>query len=131
MGWSFQTNRAGNHVATEQPDSVNGGAGGETLGKRIRTLRLRAVRQWYLGQRLASAQAGPAGQAVLKSVPKDAILCFVTQRNERIRLPYFLIIYLPQRRDRHFSFVDNDSDDGSAEYRPARPTCRCGAPRPA
>lgn len=45
----------------------------------------------------------------------DAILLFATLRNERARLPYFLRYY----RDlgvQHFVFVDNGSDDGSAEY---------------
>lgn len=46
--------------------------------------------------------------------PKD-ILLFVTLRNERVRLPFFLKYY----RDlgvNHFIIVDNGSDDGSAEY---------------
>lgn len=46
---------------------------------------------------------------------KDDILLFVTLRNERIRLPYFLKYY----RDlgvNHFFMVDNGSDDGSREY---------------
>ncbi|MEZ5674145.1 Glycosyl transferase family 2 [Thalassovita litoralis] len=43
------------------------------------------------------------------------ILLFSTQRNEKIRLPYFLKYY----RDlgvNHFLIVDNDSTDGSADY---------------
>jgi len=43
------------------------------------------------------------------------ILLFVTLRNERVRLPYFLKYY----RDigiNHFFMVDNGSDDGSREY---------------
>lgn len=43
------------------------------------------------------------------------VLAFVTLRNERIRLPYFLRYY----RDMgicHFLFADNDSDDGTREY---------------
>lgn len=46
--------------------------------------------------------------------PHD-ILLFVTLRNERVRLPYFLKYY----RDlgiNHFIVVDNSSDDGSFEY---------------
>ena len=53
--------------------------------------------------------------------PKD-LLCFVTLRNEKIRLPYFLQYY----RDRgvaHFIFVDNDSTDGTREYLAAQPDC--------
>lgn len=45
----------------------------------------------------------------------DDLLLFCTQRNEGIRLPYFLDYY----RDMgigHFFFVDNDSTDGSLDY---------------
>lgn len=53
--------------------------------------------------------------------PRD-VLCFVTLRNERIRLPYFLRYY----RDRgvsHFIFVDNDSTDGTREFLAAQADC--------
>jgi hypothetical protein len=53
--------------------------------------------------------------------PAD-VLCFVTLRNERPRLPYFLAYY----RDRgvsHFVIVDNDSTDGSRDYLAAQPDC--------
>ena len=53
--------------------------------------------------------------------PND-VLCFVTLRNERIRLPYFLQYY----RDRgvaHFVFVDNESTDGTREYLSAQKDC--------
>ncbi|MFT5869335.1 MAG: hypothetical protein ACI8TF_001447 [Paracoccaceae bacterium] len=43
------------------------------------------------------------------------VLCFVTLRNERVRLKYFLEYYR-QRGIRHFFFVDNDSDDGTREF---------------
>ncbi len=46
--------------------------------------------------------------------PHD-ILLFCTQRNEKIRLPYFLDYYRKMGVG-HFFFVDNDSDDGSADY---------------
>lgn len=48
-------------------------------------------------------------------IAQNDILLFVTLRNERIRLPYFLKYY----RDlgiQHFIVVNNDSDDGSLEY---------------
>lgn len=45
----------------------------------------------------------------------DDILLFCTQRNEKIRLSYFLEYYRKQGVN-HFFFVDNDSDDGALEY---------------
>lgn len=46
---------------------------------------------------------------------KNANLCFVTLRNERVRLPFFLNYYRDMGID-HFLIVDNGSDDGSREY---------------
>ena len=53
--------------------------------------------------------------------PSD-VLCFVTLRNEKVRLKYFLQYY----RDRgvaHFIFVDNQSDDGTREMLAQQPDC--------
>lgn len=55
-----------------------------------------------------------------EQIEPDDILLFSTIRNEEIRLPYFLKYY----RDlgvRHFLFVDNNSDDGCAEYLASQP----------
>ncbi|WP_090028874.1 glycosyltransferase family 2 protein [Lutimaribacter saemankumensis] len=43
------------------------------------------------------------------------ILLFSTQRNEKIRLPYFLNYYREMGIN-HFLIVDNDSNDGSVDY---------------
>ena len=48
-------------------------------------------------------------------IRRDDILLFSTQRNERIRLPYFLRYYREMGVN-HFLIVDNDSTDGSLEY---------------
>lgn len=48
-------------------------------------------------------------------IKPDDILLFCTQRNEKIRLPYFLDYYRKMGVG-HFFFVDNDSEDGSADY---------------
>lgn len=48
-------------------------------------------------------------------IKSDDILLFCTIRNEDIRLPYFLRYYRDLGVD-HFIFVDNDSNDGGAEY---------------
>ncbi len=49
------------------------------------------------------------------TIRPDDILLFSTQRNEKIRLPYFLDYYREQGVN-HFLIVDNDSTDGSADY---------------
>jgi hypothetical protein len=49
------------------------------------------------------------------NIRHDDILLFCTQRNERIRLPYFLDYYRAQGVN-HFFLVDNDSNDGSLDY---------------
>ncbi|CUH84316.1 hypothetical protein TM5383_01524 [Thalassovita mediterranea] len=50
-----------------------------------------------------------------KAIKPGDILLFCTQRNEAIRLPYFLQYYRDMGVN-HFLFVDNDSDDGSVSY---------------
>lgn len=55
-----------------------------------------------------------------KNIARDDLLLFSTQRNEYVRLPYFLSYY----RDKginHFLIVDNDSNDGSLEYLAEQP----------
>lgn len=49
------------------------------------------------------------------SIRPDDVLCFVTLRNERIRLPYFFEHYR-KIGIRHFVVVDNASTDGSLDY---------------
>ena len=50
----------------------------------------------------------------------DAILGFATVRNEALRLPHFLDHHRALGVD-HFLVVDNDSDDGSADWLAAQP----------
>ena len=49
------------------------------------------------------------------SIRPHDILLVCCLRNERIRLPYFLEYYRKQGIS-HFLFIDNGSDDGSADY---------------
>lgn len=49
------------------------------------------------------------------AIEKRDILVFSTFRNEAPRLPYFLKYYRDLGVD-HFLMVDNDSDDGGAEF---------------
>jgi hypothetical protein len=55
-----------------------------------------------------------------EQIRPDDILLFSTIRNEDIRLPYFLKYYR-ELGVRHFLLVDNDSDDGSAEFLARQP----------
>ena len=57
-----------------------------------------------------------------EQIKSGDVLVFVTQRNERIRLPYFLRYYR-NMGVAHFLFVDNDSDDGSREYLAEQADC--------
>ena len=69
-------------------------------------LRIRALRKRQELRRVADRTA---------QINPGEILLFSTQRNEKIRLPYFLDSY----RDMgvtHFLIVDNDSTDGTADY---------------
>ena len=55
-------------------------------------------------------------------IKPDDLLLFCTQRNENVRLPFFLDYYRSMGIG-HFFFVDNDSDDGAAEYLANQPDC--------
>lgn len=77
--------------------------------------RRRIERQWLVGRAVNRRRALKPLADRTESIAPGDILAFVTQRNERVRLPYFLQYY----RDlgvQHFLFVDNASDDGSADY---------------
>ena len=55
-----------------------------------------------------------------RDIGRHDLLCMVTLRNERIRLPYFLEYYRAQGIN-HFLIVDNGSDDGSRAYLAEQP----------
>ncbi|MEM9636809.1 MAG: glycosyltransferase family 2 protein [Pseudomonadota bacterium] len=69
-------------------------------------LRVRARRKSLELRRIADRSA---------QVREDDILLFSTQRNEKVRLPYFLEYYRDMGVS-HFFIVDNDSTDGSVDY---------------
>lgn len=68
--------------------------------------RIRAIRKRRELKRVANRT---------EQIRSDDLLLFCTQRNEGIRLPYFLEYYRKMGIG-HFFFVDNDSDDGSLDY---------------
>ncbi|MGP6089032.1 glycosyltransferase family 2 protein [Antarctobacter jejuensis] len=61
----------------------------------------------------------PVANRTDRITPSD-ILLFSTQRNEGVRLPYFLRYYREMGVN-HFFFVDNDSTDGSLDYLAQQP----------
>lgn len=86
----------------------------------MQTYRLRMRRKRLLIRAFRKRRNLSAISNRTKQIKPADILVFCTARNERVRLPYFLRYY----RDlgvNHFLFVDNASDDGSAEYLAAQP----------
>lgn len=76
-------------------------------------LRLQRKRFFYRAVRKGGELAPVADRT--RAIRKGDVLVFVTLRNERIRLPWFLRYYREMGVG-HFLIVDNDSDDGSREY---------------
>ncbi|MFV2002273.1 MAG: glycosyltransferase family 2 protein [Paracoccaceae bacterium] len=81
----------------------------------LKSYRLRLRRKRWRIRALRKRRELTCARNRTGCVRKDDILLFVTLRNERIRLAYFLKYY----RDlgvNHFFVVDNGSDDGSHAY---------------
>ena len=84
---------------------------GTILGA-LKSYRLRLRRKRWRIRAFRKRRELTCVQNRTRKVRNDDILLFVTLRNERIRIPYFLKYY----RDlgvNHFFVVDNGSDDGS------------------
>ncbi|WBU63965.1 glycosyltransferase family 2 protein [Paracoccus aerodenitrificans] len=86
----------------------------------MNALRLRAIRQWYLGRAIRRHKQVVPVKLRVRTIGHNALLCFVTLRNEYVRLPYFLDYYRRMGIG-HFLIVDNNSDDGSAEFLQSQP----------
>ncbi len=86
----------------------------------IETYRLRLRRKRYIARAIRKRRELRNVVNRTKDVKKGNILAFSTQRNEKVRLPYFLEYYRDMGVD-HFFIVDNDSDDGSVPYLAAQP----------
>ncbi|WGW04386.1 glycosyltransferase family 2 protein [Tropicibacter oceani] len=80
-----------------------------------RSYRLRLQRKrWRIRAFRKRRELNPVTNNTARIKSSD-ILLFCTQRNEGVRLPYFLNYYRDMGVN-HFFFVDNDSDDGSLGY---------------
>lgn len=85
-----------------------------------RSYRLRIQRKRWRIRALRKRRELSSAINRTDQIKPDDILVFSTFRNEAVRLPYFLKYY----RDlgvNHFIMVDNESDDGGAEYLRAQP----------
>ena len=80
------------------------------LAYRLRLKRRRFLFRALRKRRQLGEQVNRTGQ-----IRPGDILCFSTVRNEALRLPFFLDHHR-KLGVRHFLFVDNGSDDGTAEY---------------
>lgn len=85
------------------------------LSRNLSALQLRAMRQYLLGRAIRRRRRLKPLADRTAAIRSDDLLVFVTLRNERIRLPYFLDYYRAMGVS-HFLIVDNDSGDGSADY---------------
>jgi len=93
---------------------VLSGVKGNVLGA-WQSYRLRLKRRRFLFRAIRKRrELRPVTNRTKRIKPGD-ILLFSTQRNEAIRLPYFLKYYRDMGVN-HFLIVDNDSTDGSVDY---------------
>lgn len=86
----------------------------------IGRLRRRADRQRLIGRAIRRRKALRVLEDRTGQIVPGDILCLVTLRDERVRLPYFLDYYRALGV-RHFLMVDNASRDGSGDYLRAQP----------
>lgn len=93
---------------------------GGFLQHALATVRLRARRQYYIARAIRRGRRMTPLNDRTGAIGRNAILCFMTLRNERVRLPYFFDYYRTLGID-HFLVVDNASTDGSREYLLAQP----------
>ncbi len=86
----------------------------------FRSYRLRLKRQRWRARAFRRRRDLRAVSDRTSLIKPDDLLLFSTQRNEVVRLPYFLDYYRKQGIN-HFLIVDNDSDDGAREYLAEQP----------
>lgn len=90
------------------------------MGKYLTAYAMRLKRRRLLFRALRARHKLTALSDNTAQILPNDILCFITLRNEIVRLPYFLEYYRKQGVA-HFCVVDNDSHDGSRDYLLAQP----------
>ncbi|SMO97885.1 glycosyltransferase family 2 protein [Paracoccus laeviglucosivorans] len=83
-------------------------------------MKLRACRQWLLARAIRRRRRLRPVQNRTKRIHSGDILLFMSMRNEKVRLPYFLDYYR-RMGVQHFLVVDNASNDGGREYLASQP----------
>ena len=83
-------------------------------------LRLRTRRQYFLLRAIRRRRALRPHTLRLANIAGDDLLVFMTQRDERVRLPFFFDYYRRMGVN-HFLVVDNGSTDGGTEWLAAQP----------
>jgi hypothetical protein len=77
--------------------------------------RMRVRRKRWLVRAVRKSSELTCLQDNTRAIQRDDVLLVSTMRNEQIRLPYFLEYYRNLGVN-HFLFVDNGSEDGTAQY---------------
>lgn len=84
------------------------------------TYRLRLRRKRFIARAIRKRREMRSVVNRTSEIKPGEILLFSAQRNEKVRLPYFLEYYRDLGVD-HFLIVDNDSEDGSVPYLASQP----------
>ena len=83
-------------------------------------LSRRVERQYLIARAFNRRRALKSVVNRTAQIRKGDVLAFVTMRNERVRLPYFLEYYR-NLGVKHFLFINNNSHDGSGNYLAEQP----------
>lgn len=86
----------------------------------LQSYELRLKRKRYLIRAFRKRRQLTPVSDRTSAIRQNDILLFCTMRNEAVRLPFFLKYYREMGVN-HFLFVDNQSDDGGADYLAQQP----------
>jgi len=107
-------------AGTKAPDMNDSAVAKVGLKPLWRAYRLRWKRRYFLARAIRRRRQLQIVADRTGQIAPGMILGFATIRNEMLRLPQYLAHYRAQGVG-HFLMVDNDSEDGSADYLAAQP----------